>query len=81
LATKIRLARVGVKNNPKYRIVVADSKMPRDGRAIEVVGNYCPGKSDYLEVNEEKIKEWISKGAQITDSVKNLLKKKGVKIN
>jgi small subunit ribosomal protein S16 len=79
MAAKIRLARVGSKKNPIYRVVVADSRSPRDGRFIEIVGRYNPQTDPSLiELNEEKINDWIAKGAQPTDSVKRLLKAKGV---
>jgi small subunit ribosomal protein S16 len=79
LATKIRLARVGSKKNPIYRIVVADSRSPRDGRFIEIVGHYNPQTDpSTIEVNEEKVRDWISKGAQPTGSVRRLLNVKGI---
>jgi len=79
MATKIRLARVGSKKNPIYRVVVADARSPRDGRFIEIVGQYNP-QTDPSTINleEEKIRDWISKGAQPTDSVRRLLKAKNV---
>ncbi len=79
MATKIRLARVGSKKNPIYRVVVADSRSPRDGRFIEIVGRYDPQtEPSTIELKEDKIRDWISKGAQPTDSVRRLLKAKGV---
>lgn len=79
---KIRLARYGARNRPFYRIVVADSRAPRDGRFIEKVGFYDPLRDPpYIEVNKEKIKEWLRKGAQLTDTVAGLLKKAGISIN
>jgi small subunit ribosomal protein S16 len=79
VATKIRLARVGSKKNPIYRVVVADSRSPRDGRFIEIVGRYNPQTDpSTIDLNEEKIRDWIAKGAQPTDSVRRLLKSKGV---
>jgi small subunit ribosomal protein S16 len=79
MAVKIRLARHGSKGNPFYRIVVADSRSPRDGRFIDRIGTYDPQKepSD-IKVDEEKASEWLRKGAQPTDQVKNLLKISGV---
>jgi small subunit ribosomal protein S16 len=79
MAVKIRLTRMGAKKRPFYRIVVADSEAPRDGRFIEIVGNYDPLK-DPAEINlkEDRIKDWLSKGAKPTVTVTNLLKKKGV---
>ena len=76
MAVKIRLARHGAKKRPYYRIVVADSRSPRDGRFIEEVGYYDPTKNPIVvEVDAEKAKKWISNGAQPTDTVRGLLKK------
>jgi len=78
MAVKIRLARVGSKKNPIYRVVVADSRSPRDGRFLEIVGRYNPQMSPSLiEIDDAKVQEWIAKGAQPTDPVKRLLKAKG----
>jgi small subunit ribosomal protein S16 len=79
MAAKIRLARVGSKKNPIYRVVVADSRSPRDGRFIEIVGRYNPQTDpSTIELNEAKVKDWLAKGAQPTDSVKRLLKTQGI---
>ena len=81
---KIRLNRMGAKRQPFYRIVVADSRSPRDGRFIEIVGNYDPKKDPaIINVDEEKVIAWIKNGAQPTDTVRSLLSKKGImqKIN
>jgi small subunit ribosomal protein S16 len=79
VATKIRLARFGSKKNPIYRVVVADERAPRDGRFIEIVGRYNPRtEPSTIELDETKIRDWLSKGAQPTDSVRRLLKAKGV---
>ena len=79
MAVKIRLRRMGAKKAPFYRIVVADSRFPRDGRFIEELGYYNPLTDPAeVKVDGEKAKEWISKGAQPTDTVKALLKKNGV---
>ena len=76
---KIRLNRMGAKRQPFYRIVVADSRSPRDGRFIEIVGNYDPTKNPAIvNVDEEKIMAWIKNGAQPTDTVRSLLSKKGI---
>ena len=76
---KIRLRRMGAKKAPFYRVVVADSRYPRDGRFIEEVGTYDPmTEPATVKLNTEKIKDWISKGAQPTDTVKALLKKNGM---
>ena len=75
---KIRLKRMGQKKAPFYRIVVADSRYPRDGRFIEELGYYDPTKEpSVLKVDDEKAKSWIANGAQPTDTVKALLKKNG----
>lgn len=79
MAVKIRLNRMGAKKNPFYRIVVADSRAPRDGRFIEVLGNYDPSQNPaVVNVDEEKVLNWMGKGAQPTDTVKNLFSKKGL---
>lgn len=79
MAVKIRLNRMGAKKNPFYRIVVADSRAPRDGRFIEVLGNYDPSQNPALvHVDEDKVLDWMNKGAQPTDTVKNLLSKQGI---
>ncbi|MBO5976459.1 MAG: 30S ribosomal protein S16 [Oscillospiraceae bacterium] len=76
---KIRLRRMGAKKNPLYRIVVADSRFPRDGRCIEEIGTYDPmAEPTQVKVNKERALEWIKNGAQPTDTVKTLLKKEGV---
>jgi small subunit ribosomal protein S16 len=78
MAVKIRLRRMGAKKAPFYRVIVADSRYPRDGRFIEEIGYYDPTKEPVvLKVDEEKAKSWIAKGAQPTDTVKALLKKNG----
>ena len=79
MAVKIRLRRIGAKKAPFYRIVVADSRYPRDGRFIEEIGYYDPTKEpSVINVDEDKAKKWIASGAQPTDTVKDILKKKGV---
>lgn len=78
MAVKIRLRRMGAKKAPFYRIVVADSRYPRDGRFIEEIGYYDPTKEpSVVKVDAEKAKEWIANGAQPTDTVKKLLKDNG----
>ena len=76
---KIRLCRLGAKKVPFYRVVVADSRFPRDGRFIEEIGTYNP-MTDPATVNidADKAKKWISNGAQLTDTVKDLLKKNNI---
>ncbi|MBR1563182.1 MAG: 30S ribosomal protein S16 [Ruminococcus sp.] len=79
MAVKIRLRRMGAKKAPFYRIVVADSRYPRDGRFIEELGYYDPTKDpSVIKVDEEKVKSWLANGAQPTDSVKAILKKAGL---
>ena len=76
---KIRLRRMGAKKAPFYRIVVADSRYPRDGRFIEEIGYYNPMEEpSVVKVDPEKAKAWMEKGAQPTDTVKVILKKEGV---
>ncbi|ACX52517.1 MULTISPECIES: 30S ribosomal protein S16 [Ammonifex] len=79
MAVRIRLKRIGAKNNPRYRIVVADSRSPRDGRFIEEIGYYNPvADPAELKIDVEKAREWLAKGAQPTDTVRNLLVRAGV---
>jgi len=79
MAVKIRLRRMGAKKAPFYRIVVADSRYPRDGRFIEEVGTYDPNQNpSAIKIDAEKAKKWLSNGAQPTDTVKALLKIEGV---
>lgn len=76
---KIRLRRMGAKKSPFYRIVVADSRYPRDGRFIQEIGTYNPlTKPSTVNVDADAVKTWIAKGAQPTDTVKALLKKEGI---
>ena len=79
MAVKIRLRRIGAKKAPFYRIVVADSRYPRDGRFIEEIGYYDPTKeSSVVKVDAEKAQKWIKNGAQPTDTVKKILKDNGI---
>lgn len=79
MSVKIRLRRMGAKKAPFYRIVVADSRFPRDGRFIEEIGYYNPLEEPSLvKVDADKVKEWMKNGAQPTDTVKALFKKNGV---
>jgi small subunit ribosomal protein S16 len=76
---KIRLRRVGRKKNPMYRIVVADSKSPRDGKFLELVGQYQPRTGEQaLNLNAERVNHWLDVGAQPTDTVRSLLRKAGL---
>ncbi|WP_300386105.1 30S ribosomal protein S16 [Clostridium sp.] len=79
MAVKIRLRRMGAKKAPFYRIVVADSRAPRDGRFIEEIGYYNPlTEPAEIKINEEKATKWVSQGAQPTDVVKKLFTKVGL---
>ena len=79
MAVKIRLRRMGAKKAPFYRVVVADSRYPRDGRFIEEIGTYNPlVEPSEFKVDVEKTKKWIANGAQPTDTVKALLKKNNI---
>jgi small subunit ribosomal protein S16 len=76
---KIRLQRFGSKKRPFYRVVAADSRSPRDGRFIEIIGTYQPiAKEDQILIDEEKALKWLEQGAQPTDTVKSLFKKLGI---
>jgi small subunit ribosomal protein S16 len=79
MAVKLRLTRVGSKKNPIYRVVVADSRAPRDGKFIDIVGRYNPQtEPSLIELDEAKVKEWLGKGAQPTEPVARLLKVKNL---
>ena len=75
---KIRLRRMGAKKSPYYRIVVADSHFPRDGRFIDEFGTYDPKNDSAVSIDADKAKQWIKNGAQPTDTVRGLLKKANV---
>ena len=76
---KIRLKRIGKKKAPFYRIVVADSRYARDGRFLEEIGHYNPNTNpSEIEVDADRAKDWLNKGAQPTDTVRALLKKNGI---
>jgi small subunit ribosomal protein S16 len=79
MAVRIRLRRVGRKKAPVYRIVVADSKSPRDGKFIEIVGQYAPRETENsLNVNADRVNYWMDVGAQPSDTVRSLLRRAGV---
>ena len=79
MAVKIRLKRIGAKKAPFYRVVVADSRYPRDGRFIEEIGYYNPLTNPVdIKIDSEKANKWIANGAQPTETVKSLLKKAGI---
>jgi small subunit ribosomal protein S16 len=77
---KLRLQRTGSKNDPHYRIVAADSRSPRDGRFIELIGHYHPtlGGTKQSTIDENKAKDWLKKGAQPTETVRYILKTQGI---
>ena len=79
MAVKLRLTRVGSKKNPVYRIVAADSRSPRDGKFLQIVGRYNPQTDpSTIDLDEEKIRDWLAKGAQPSETVQRLLKAKGL---
>ena len=79
MAVKIRLTRMGAKSKPFYRIVAADNDFPRDGRFLEILGNYDPKKNPAeITVKEDRVRDWLSKGAKATPTVASLLKTKGI---
>ena len=81
MAVKIRLARAGMKKAPRYRVVIQDERMPRDGRFIEKIGRYDPSLEPALiEIDQEKAKAWLSKGATPTQTVRNLFEKVGIHV-
>ncbi len=79
MAVRIRLTRVGAHKQPSYRLVVADSRSARDGRALDTIGHYNP-RTDPIDVHidEEKARDWLAKGAQPSDTVKRLFKNAGI---
>ena len=77
MAVKMRLRRMGAKKAPTYRVIIADSRSPRDGRFIEEIGYFNP-RSNEVKIDADKAKTWISNGAQPTETVKSLLKKSGI---
>lgn len=79
MAVKIRMTRMGAKKKPFYRFVVADSRAPRDGKFIDIVGYYNPTTEPaVIKIDAEKAKKWLGTGAQPTDTVRSLFKKHGV---
>ena len=79
MAVKLRLTRVGSKKNPIYRVVAADSRSPRDGRFLDIVGRYNPQTDpSTIDIDEGKAKDWLGKGAQPTEAVAKLLKIAGI---
>jgi len=79
MSVKLRLARHGSKKNPFYRVVATDSRSRRDGRFIEVVGTYDPQRNPtHIQLDGEKVRSWIAKGAEPTDKVRDLIRRSGV---
>lgn len=78
MAVKLRLTRMGAKKRPSYRIVATDSRRPRDGQYLELVGTYSPVGEKEVSINEEKALKWLNNGAIPTDTVKNLLSEAGI---
>jgi small subunit ribosomal protein S16 len=79
MAVKLRLTRVGSKKNPIYRVVAADSRSPRDGKFLEIIGRYNPQtEPSTIEIDDAKAKDWLGEGAQPTEAVARLFKVKGI---
>ncbi len=78
MAVKIRLTRMGAKKRPTYRIVATDSRRPRDGQYLELIGTYAPVGQGEVKINEEVALKWLNNGALPTDTVKNLFSKAGI---
>lgn len=79
MAVRIRLARMGAKKKPFYRLVAADSEAPRDGKFLEILGTYDPMKDPAIvSVKQEKVNSWLKRGATVTESARAILKKQGV---
>jgi small subunit ribosomal protein S16 len=79
MAVRMRLTRIGSKKNPIYRVVVADSRSPRDGRFIEIIGRYNPQTTpSTIELDEDKVRAWLAKGAEPSDPVARLIKAAGI---
>ena len=79
MAVRVRLTRVGGKKNPIWRVVVADQRSPRDGRVIETIGRYnAQVEPSLIELDEERLRHWLARGAQPTNTVKQLMKAKGL---
>lgn len=79
MSVKIRLARMGAKKKPYYRLVAANSEAPRDGKFLEILGSYDPTKDPaIIKIQQEKVNNWLAKGAIVTESARAILKKQGV---
>lgn len=82
MPVRIRLMRFGRRKRPFYRVVAADSRAPRDGKFLDILGYYDPLKQPFeFKVNEEKVKAWLERGAEPTETVRALLKRIGIKVN
>ena len=82
MSVRVRLTRVGSKKNPIWRVVVADQRSPRDGRIIETVGQYnAQTNPSTIRIDEERVRNWLAKGAQPTDTVRKLLRTQGIDPN
>ncbi len=81
MAVRLRLTRVGGKKDPIWRVVVADQRSPRDGRVIEILGQYnAQTDPSTVKVDEERVRDWLAKGAQPTDTVRKLLRTQGIEV-
>jgi small subunit ribosomal protein S16 len=81
MAVKMRLTRIGGKGKPMYRMVVADSECPRDGKFLEILGNYDPNQNPAaVTLKEERVRQWLAKGAKPTLTVSQLLGRKGIRV-
>jgi len=79
MAVRIRLARMGAKKRPFYRLVAADSEAPRDGKFLDILGSYDPTKDPaQIVIQKEKVDSWLNKGAKVTESARAILKKQGL---
>jgi len=79
MSVRLRLTRIGGKKDPVWRLVVADQRSPRDGRVIEIVGHYnAQTNPSTIKVDEDKVREWLSRGAEPTDTVRKILRTQGI---
>ena len=80
MSVRMRLTRIGGKKDPVWRVVVADQRSPRDGRVIEIIGHYnAQTNPSTIKIDEERVREWLSRGAQPTDSVRKILRTQGIR--
>ena len=81
MSVRMRLTRIGGKKDPVWRVVVADQRSPRDGRVIEIIGHYnAQTNPSTIKVDEERVREWLSRGAEPTDSVRKILRTQGIQL-